>query len=66
MGDVRKVGGRDEGRSGWSGEDRQRPQRNYSEHWLEREVHDLYQSVVDEPVPKKLIDIVLRIPNLDE
>ncbi len=66
MGDAWNKGGRDEGRSGWSGEDRQRPQRDYSEHWLEREVHDLYQNVVDEPVPKNLIDIVRRIPNLDE
>jgi hypothetical protein len=66
MGDARNKGGRDEGRAGWSGADRLRPHRDYSEYWLERNVRDLYEKVVDEPVPKKLLDIVRRIPKLDE
>ncbi len=60
MGDASIKGGRSGGRAGWSGT--KRPHRNYNEHWLEHEVHDLYQRVVDEPVPKDMLDIVTRIP----
>jgi hypothetical protein len=38
---------------------------SHDEHWLEGLVHDLYQAVVDEPVPKKLLDIVMGIPESD-
>jgi hypothetical protein len=35
------------------------------EDWLQRSLRNLYQSVVDEPVPQELIDIVARIAELD-
>jgi len=62
MSDARNTGGRDGGRAGWSGRERQRPHRDYSEHWLERMLRGLYQAVVDEPVPKEMIDIMRRVP----
>jgi hypothetical protein len=43
-----------------------RPRGNLDERWLERKVRDMYQEVVDEPVPKELLDIVRRIPKLDD
>ena len=58
MDDARKTGGRYGDRVGWNGE--QRPHRDYSEKWLERIVRGLYQSVVDEPVPQTLLDLVER------
>ena len=33
---------------------------------LEQKVHDMYRGVLDEPLPAKLLDIVRRIPELDE
>ena len=44
----------------------QRPRNTLEERWLERKVRDMYQEVVDEPVPKELLDIVKRIPKLDD
>jgi hypothetical protein len=41
-----------------------RPSHN-DEHWLEHMVHDLNKAVVDEPVPRKLVDIVRGIPESD-
>ena len=34
-----------------------------SAHWLERTVRDLFQSVVNEPVPQGLLDIVEQFPH---
>jgi len=62
MAGARNTGGRDGGRAGWSGRERQRPHRDYSEYWLERRVRGLYQAVVAEPVPQTLLDIVERLP----
>jgi hypothetical protein len=62
MGDAWIKGGRAGGRGGLSGEDKLRPHRNYDEHWMERAVHGLYESAVDEPVPKDMLDIVRRLP----
>jgi len=61
MGDARRPGGR-QGRSGWSGGTGQRPQRDYSERWLDRALRGLYGSVVDEPVPDSLLGVVGRLP----
>jgi len=36
---------------------------SYDERWLERAVRDLYQAVIDEPVPEGLLEIVGRIPD---
>ena len=44
----------------------QRPRNTLEERWLERKVRDMYQEVVDEPVPKELLDIVKRIPKLND
>jgi hypothetical protein len=38
-----------------------RPHRHYDEHWMERMVRGLYESAVDEPVPKDMLDLVTRI-----
>src|SRR5215472_14447801 len=62
MSDARSQGGRDGGRTGWSGSDEQRPQRDYSERWLDRALRGLYGSVVDEPVPDALLDVVHPLP----
>jgi len=43
-----------------------RPRGNLDERWLERKVRDMYQEVVDEPVPKELPAIVRRIPTLGD
>src|SRR5262249_61972970 len=61
MGDAWIKVGRAGGRAGRSGEGKQRPRRNYAEHWMERMVHGLYQNAVDEPVPKDMLDLVTRI-----
>jgi hypothetical protein len=34
------------------------------ERWLERKVRDMYQEVVDEPVPDDILKILNRIPKL--
>jgi hypothetical protein len=44
--------------SGWRGK--------FDPHWLEEKVHDTYRDVVDEPLPKELLDLVGRIPELDD
>jgi len=36
------------------------------ERWLERKVRDMYQEVVNEPVPQDLLDIVKRIPKIED
>jgi len=61
MGDARDRGGRGDGWVGRSGEDWRRL-RDYGERWLERRFHGLYQSIIDEPVPHEMLDIVARIP----
>ena len=33
-----------------------------NDHWLEHMLRGLYQAVVDEPLPARLLDIVRRIP----
>ena len=58
MGDAQIKGGR--GHAGRTDEDWQRPY--YAEQWLEHKVRDLYHAVVDEPVPRGMLDIVKRIP----
>jgi hypothetical protein len=35
------------------------------ERWLERKVRDMYQEVVNEPVPDDILKILNRIPKLD-
>jgi hypothetical protein len=35
------------------------------ENWLERRVRDMYQEVVDEPVPDEILGILNRIPKPD-
>ena len=44
----------------------QRPRNTLEERWLERKVRDMYQEVVNEPVPKELLDIVRRIPKIED
>ncbi|HZT21235.1 MAG TPA: NepR family anti-sigma factor [Dongiaceae bacterium] len=44
----------------------QRSRNNLEERWLERKVRDMYQEVVNEPVPQELLDIVRRIPKSDD
>jgi hypothetical protein len=34
------------------------------ERWLERKIRDMYQEVVDEPVPDDILKILNRIPKL--
>ena len=53
------------GDSRFSGGNSQRPRRRYDERWLERMVHGMYQSAVEEPVPKELLDILRRLPQSD-
>jgi len=66
MGDARIEGGRDGGHARRGGEDGRPARWDYSVHWLECKVRDLYRNVVAEPTPRELLDIVRRIPNLDE
>jgi hypothetical protein len=35
------------------------------ERWLERKVRDMYQEVVNEPVPEDILKILNRIPKLE-
>jgi hypothetical protein len=35
------------------------------ERWLERKIRDMYQEVIDEPVPDDILKILNRIPKLD-
>jgi hypothetical protein len=64
MADARDQGGRGGGLAERSGENRC-PHSFYSEHWLERRLRALYQSVVAGPVPKELLGIVARIAEPD-
>jgi hypothetical protein len=41
------------------------PHHSYDEHWLEHMVHDLYQTVADEPLPEGMLDLVTRISQSD-
>jgi hypothetical protein len=67
MSDARSKGGRENSQSARDGmANQRRPRGNLDERWLERKVRDMYQEVVDEPVPKELLDIVRRIPKLDD
>ena len=50
-------------RANWSATAK-RPRRDYSESWLEHKVRDAHQSVIEEPVPQDLLDIVARLPEL--
>jgi hypothetical protein len=34
------------------------------ERWLERKIRDMYQEVVDEPVPDDILKILNRLPKL--
>lgn len=34
------------------------------ERWLERKIRDMYQEVIDEPVPDDILKILNRIPKL--
>jgi hypothetical protein len=61
MGDAPNKGGRE----GWGGGERQRPHYTCDEHWLERMLHDLYRAVIDEPVPKQMLDTATRLPRFD-
>jgi hypothetical protein len=58
----RAGAGKDRGRPD---EARKRRSRNgLDERWLERKVRDMYQEVVNEPVPDDLLKILNRIPKL--
>jgi Anti-sigma factor NepR len=53
------------------GKDRARPDRpgkrarnGLDERWLEKKVRDMYQEVVNEPVPDDILKILNRIPKL--
>jgi len=65
MGDARNRGGPDRGRAGPSGERGLRAPKNYDDSWLERMIAGLYQSAVDEPVPKDMLDLVKHIGRSD-
>ena len=59
MGDAQNMGGREQGRAAST-----ESARAYDdEQWLEHMVGDLYHAVVDEPVPRGLLDIAKRIPD---
>jgi hypothetical protein len=66
MGEARNKAGRGKNQPARYGMNEQRPRGNLDERWLERKVRDMYQEVVDEPVPKELLEIVKRIPKLDD
>ncbi len=34
---------------------------SHDEHWLEHMVHGLYQAVVDEPLPKTMLELVTQV-----
>ena len=59
MGDARNTGGREQGRAART----ESARAYYDERWLEHMVGSLYHAVVDEPVPRGLLDIVKRIPD---
>jgi hypothetical protein len=43
------------------GKDGNRALHSHDEQWLEHMVHDLYQPVVDEPLPKTILDLVTQV-----
>lgn len=43
---------------------KRRSRNGLDERWLERKVRDMYQEVVDEPVPDDILRILNRIPKL--
>jgi Anti-sigma factor NepR len=66
MGDAEDKGGSGKGEVVKHSRMGRRGRSNLEERWLERKVREMYQEVVDEPVPQDLLDIVKRIPKLDE
>jgi hypothetical protein len=40
---------------------RKRPHASHNDRWLEHMVHGLYEAVIDEPLPKTMLDLVTRI-----
>ena len=44
---------------------KRRPRGAMDERWLERKVRDMYQEVVDEPVPDDILKILNKLPKLD-
>ena len=66
MSDAQSKGGGSKDPAAKGTKAMQRPRNTLEERWLERKVRDMYQEVVDEPVPKELLDIVKRIPKLDD
>ena len=66
MGDAQDKGGAAKGETVKHSRTNRRGKSNLEERWLERKVRDMYQEVVNEPVPQELLDIVKRIPKLDD
>src|SRR6516165_11074058 len=66
MGDAQDKGGVGKGETVKHSRTNRRGKRNLEERWLERKVRDMYQDVINEPVPQELLDIVKRIPKLDD
>jgi hypothetical protein len=66
MGDAQDKGGAGKGETVKHSRTNRRGKSNLEERWLERKVRDMYQEVVNEPVPQELLDIVKRIPKLDD
>jgi hypothetical protein len=54
--------GRDDACKESSGGGSLRPCKSYDERWLERMLHGLHQSAVEESVPKELLDLLERLP----
>jgi anti-sigma factor NepR-like protein len=44
---------------------KRRPRGAMDERWLERKVRDMYQEVVNEPVPDDILKILNKLPKLD-
>jgi Anti-sigma factor NepR len=66
MGDAQNKGGTGKGETVRHSRTNRRGKGNLEERWLERKVRDMYQEVVNEPVPQELLDIVKRIPKLED
>jgi hypothetical protein len=45
-----------------AGRGAKRPAQGLDERWLERKVRDMYQEVVNEPIPDELLKILNRMP----
>ena len=63
MGDNRNKGGGQQPQGIGAGE---RWRGGSDELWLEHKVRDMYQNMVEEPVPTELLEVVKRIPGLDD